>query len=435
MLLSALGREDRYLTDAEARELVAEAFAKIDLTGQRVLVIIPDGTRTCPVGLFFRLLFEQLGGRAAALDYMVALGTHPPMPYEKILERVEITRAEHESTYRKVRFFNHEWDKPETFRTIGRIDADEMERISGGLFREAVDVSLNKKVFDYDRLIILGPVFPHEVVGFSGGHKYLFPGIAGDEIIHFFHWLGAVITNPVINGTKDTPTRAVVEKAASLLTVPTLTVALVVHYGKLSGCYIGPTREAWSAAADLSAKKHVVYKERTFDKVLGLAAPIYDDIWTAGKVMYKLEPVLADGAELIIYAPHISEISYTHGRLLDRIGYHTRDYFHKRMDRFLDIPRGILAHSTHVKGIGTYDVATGIERPRCDVVLATGIPQARCRQVNLGYRDPRTIDIDSYRDREGDGILLVEKAGEMLYRLADGTVPRIPGDVPETVAR
>lgn len=435
MLLASAGFENRYMTEDEARQVVAEAFAQVDLAGKRVLVVIPDSTRTCPVGLFFRLLHEQLGGKAAALDYMIALGTHPAMPYEKILERVEISKAEHEGKYAKVKFFNHEWEKPETFRTIGTISADEMEQLSGGLFRESVDVSLNAKVFDYDQLIILGPVFPHEVVGFSGGHKYLFPGIAGDEIIHFFHWLGAVVTNPMINGHKETVTRAVVEKAASFLTVPAMAVKLVVHYGKLSGCFIGPVREAWSAAADLSDKKHIVYVDRTFNTVLGLAAPMYDDIWTAGKVMYKLEPVLADGADLIIYAPHIDEISYTHGKILDRIGYHTRDYFYKRMEQFRDVPRGILAHSTHVKGIGTYDLASDTERPRCNVILATRIPEERCRKVNLGYMDPATIDIDSYRNREADGVLVVEKAGEMLYRLADGTIPTIPEDEPAATSR
>jgi len=151
---------------------------------------------------------------------------------------------------------------------------------------------------------------------------------------------------------------------------------------------------------------------------------MYDDIWTAGKCMYKLEPVVADGGELVIYAPHVDEISYTHGRILDRIGYHVRDYFLKQMGRFRDVPRGVMAHSTHVKGIGTFE--NGVERPRVNVVLATAIPQERCRRVNLGYRDPATIDIEEYRDREDEGVLLVPKAGEMLYRLADGSVPRIP---------
>ena len=76
-------------------------------------------------------------------------------------------------------------------------------------------VALNKLPLEYDHVLVCGPVFPHEVVGFSGGNKYLFPGIAGPEIIHFTHWLGAVITNYEIIGTKDTPVRAVIDRAAA----------------------------------------------------------------------------------------------------------------------------------------------------------------------------------------------------------------------------
>ena len=153
---------------------------------------------------------------------------------------------------------------------------------------------------------------------------------------------------------------------------------------------------------------------------------MYDDIWTAGKCMYKLEPVVADGGELIIYAPHVTEVSYTHGAILDRIGYHVRDYFAKQMDRFKDIPRGVMAHSTHVNGIGTYE--NGVETSRVNVVLATQIPEERCRRINLDYRDPDSITPDNWADAEDDGVLYVPKAGEFLYRLADGTIPRIPGD-------
>jgi len=79
--------------------------------------------------------------------------------------------------------------------------------------------------------------------------------------------------------------------------------------------------------------------------------------------MYKLEPAIADGGEVVIYAPHIDEISYTHGKLIDEIGYHVRDYFVKQWDRFKRYPGGVLAHSTHLRGIGTYDAATGVEKP------------------------------------------------------------------------
>jgi hypothetical protein len=131
--------------------------------------------------------------------------------------------------------------------------------------------------------------------------------------------------------------------------------------------------------------------------------------------MYKLEPVVADGGELIIYAPHISEVSVTHGEIIKKIGYHVRDYFVKQMDKFQDIPGGIMAHSTHVKGAGVYE--NGVEKPRVNVVLATAIPEEMCRKINLGYRDPATIDPVDWQNRESEGYLYVPKAGEILYRL------------------
>jgi lactate racemase len=131
--------------------------------------------------------------------------------------------------------------------------------------------------------------------------------------------------------------------------------------------------------------------------------------------MYKLEPVLADGGELIIYAPHLAEISVTHGELIERIGYHCRDYFLKQWDRFKDYPWGVLAHSTHVYGIGTYE--NGIEKPRARVTLATRLPEETCRRINFGYRNPDEIRVEDFANCEEEGVLLVPKAGEMLFQL------------------
>ncbi|MBN1349997.1 DUF2088 domain-containing protein [candidate division KSB1 bacterium] len=411
------------LPDETVREFCAQAFEKHPLRNKRVLVIIPDHTRTAPIPLFFKLFHELIGDQVAKLDYLVALGTHPPLSEAKLMQLVGITKEERHSKYANIDFYNHQWDDPAALETIGRIGAEEIEFISNGLMREEVPVALNKHIFEYDHLLLVGPTFPHEVVGFSGGNKYLFPGIGGPDIIHFFHWLGAVITNPVINGTKDTPVRRVVDKAATFLKIPRLFFSLVVFREKLSGLFIGSPEEAWLAAADLSSKLHIVYVDKSFHKVLGIAPEMYDEIWTAGKVMYKLEPIIADGGELIIYGPHIKEVSFTHGKLIDQIGYHVRDYFLSRMDHFSHIPRGILAHSTHVKGIGRF--VNGREEPRVNVFLATGIPKTRCEQINLGYINPAEIDPDDWANREAEGYLLVRKAGEMLYRLADGTVPEI----------
>jgi len=416
--------EKGFLDSSQTGEAIAEFFTERDYTGKRILLIVPDNTRSGPVDDIFKIIFNCLDQKVKAIDCLIALGTHQPMTEEQICTRLSIKPSERSSKYASVKFFNHEWQNPETFTKIGRIDAEEIGRITNGLFLEEVNVAVNKLIFDYDEFFILGPVFPHEVVGFSGGHKYIFPGIAGAEIINFFHWLGAVITNPRINGIKRTPTRQIVEKAASFIKIPKKLFAIVAVENKLKGIFIGDCLEAWEKAADLSSKVHIVYKNKPYKTVLGIAPEMYNDIWTAGKIMYKLEPVIADGGTLIIYAPHISEISYTHGKIIDTIGYHTRDYFLKRMDKFTNIPRAVLAHSTHVKGIGTY--INGVEKPRVNVALATGISRQRCRMVNLGYMNPDQIDIANYENKEDKGILVVHHAGEILHRLSSGYVPTIP---------
>ena len=426
------GYKARVMSDDEVRAIVAQAVESARLDGKRVLVVIPDHTRTAPIPLMFRTLHDLLAGRTAALDFLVALGTHPPMQTEQIFQLVGITNREYSEKYSKCKFFNHLWKNPDSLVSVGTIPESEIERISNGLFRMEVNLTINKLVMQYDHLMIVGPVFPHEVVGFSGGNKYLFPGIAGQEIIDFFHWLGAVITNPVIIGTKYTPVRAVVDAAAGYVKVEKSCFAMVVVSGSeaggletgaasakagpgLAGMFYGSPEQAWSQAADLSAKLHITYKDRPFHTVLSCAPPMYDDIWTAGKCMYKLEPVVADGGRLIIYAPHVDEISYTHGKILDEIGYHTRDYFIAQWDRFKHYPWGVIAHSTHVKGIGAYE--NGVEKPRVEVILATGIPEERCRRVNLGYVDPASVRMEDYAGKEDEGVLYVPKAGEMLYRL------------------
>jgi len=411
------GYKDKSLPESEVRELMSQALSETDLAGKRVLIIIPDGTRTAPIPQMFRLFFEYLGDTVAALDYLIALGTHQPMSEEAINAHVGVTPAERAGKYARVNIFNHRWDLPNTFVTLGEITEDEIEEITAGLMRQAVAIRLNKMVFDYDQLIICGPTFPHEVVGFSGGNKYFFPGIGGDEVINFSHWLGAVITSYDVIGTKYTPVRQIIDKAAAFIDRPKLCFSMVVKGEDLAGLYIGIPEEAYDAAAELSSKLHIVWIDKPYQRVLSVMPKMYDDIWTGAKGMYKMEPAIAAGGEVIIYAPHIDEISYTHGKLLDEVGYHVRDYFLKQWDKFKDYPGGVLAHSTHLRGIGEYEAATGVETPRIKVTLATAIPEERCRKLCLGYMDPASINLDEWQGREDEGILLVPKAGEMLYRI------------------
>ncbi|NLE30517.1 MAG: DUF2088 domain-containing protein [Phycisphaerae bacterium] len=417
MLLAGHGVVDGYLSENDVHSLMANGLGQASLDGKKVLVLIPDSTRSCPLGMLFRNLVETIGGRVAKLDFLIALGTHQPMAEDKINQMLGLTASERSGKYKNIGIYNHDWQKDGTFKILGTISADEIAKISKGLLRQEVPVGLNKMVLDYDQIMIMGPTFPHEVVGFSGGLKYIFPGIADWQIIDFFHWLGAMITTIKIIGTRDTPVRDVLNRAVEFLPVPVLNIDVVVRDGKLAGCFIGDAIGAFEKAAELSDKLHIVYKDRPYKLIIGIAPEMYDDIWTAGKCMYKLEPIVADGGELVIYAPHVTEISYTHGKTLDKVGYHVRDYFAKQMDKFKDVPGGIRAHSTHVRGLGTFE--NGVEKPRVTVTLATGISEERTRRVNLNYRDPKSIDIAAYRNREDEGILVVDHAGEILHRLKE----------------
>lgn len=438
--MTGTGRADGVLGDAEVAGIVAEALAGWELTGRRVLVLVPDATRTAPVPQLFRLLCEGLAGRAAGLTVLVALGTHRPMPADALDRLVGAGPAEREAMFPGVRLLNHEWWLPSTFTHLGRLDAAEVEAISGGLLAEAVDVRVNRLVLEHEVVLVCGPVFPHEVVGFSGGDKYLFPGIGGAEVIGQSHWLGALLTSRAIIGTPGpNPVRRLVERAAALVPRPRLCLAMVVATGadtrtgeavargRLHGLYAGTTREAWAAAATLSAQVHVRYVDRPYDTVLSVMPRGYEDVWTAAKGMYKVEPVVADGGEVVILAPHVTEFSHTHGAELAEVGYHVRDYFLGQWDRFRHRSRAVLAHSTHLKGAGTWDAVAG-ERPRVRVSLATGIDADRCAGHAVGHRDPVSVDPADWARR--DGVLVVPRAGETLYRLAaDRPHPRPPTSV------
>ena len=419
-MIAGEGYVNRYLNEEEVRALLEKTFSSCTLDGKRIIVIIPDGTRTAPISMMFRLFGELLGDRVAALDYLIALGTHQPMTDEAITSLVGVGPEERSAKYPRTRIFNHHWNDPETFVDLGEITESEIVQISDGLLKESVRVIVNRMIFDYDQVIICGPTFPHEVVGFSGGNKYFFPGISGSDVINFSHWLGALITSYALIGQKHTPVRRVIDRAAAMIRIPKLCFSMVVKGESLAGLYIGSPEDAWEAASDLSSQLHIVWVDRPYKRVLSVMPKLYDDIWTGAKGMYKLEPAIADGGEVVIYAPHIDEFSYTHGEVLEKVGYHTRDYFIKQWEKFSHYPLGVIAHSTHLKGIGTYDENTGTEYPRIKVTLATKISRERCERLNLGYLDPDSVNLDEWKNREDEGILLVPKAGEMLYRIKTG---------------
>jgi lactate racemase len=380
--------------------------------------LIPDHTRSLPLPFLFRSLVEILRN-TIQLDFMVALGTHPPLRAESMNKLVGISAEERSTTFKHIGLLNHEWNTPSALTSLGIIERHEIKQIAGNHWHsslpEEVNIRINKAALDYDHMIILGPTFPHEVVGFSGGAKYLFPGISGADMINATHWLGALAGVVGTIGIKDTPVRAMVHAAAERLKTPLTLIALVVEGHELSGLFIGDYLSAWSEAADLSAQRHIRWCKKPFQRVLSCAPPMYDELWTGAKAMYKLEPAVELGGEVVIYAPHLDVVSHVHGKYIYEIGYHILPYFLNDWERFRNIPLGVLAHSTHLRGSGI--LHNGIEKPNVKVTLASEISAEDCAQLNLGYLDPSKINLDEWKDREEEGVLYVPKAGEILFRL------------------
>jgi nickel-dependent lactate racemase len=411
------GSMEKRLSSKDVRDVCEATLTDLPLDGKRVLVLIPDHTRHAPIDLFFHVLSDLLQARVSVLDYMVATGTHAAMEPDRLYRHVGLTASEHAEKYPKVRFFNHEHQKLDELVSLGTLPGEEVAQLTQGLFSQDIPVTINRKAIEYDHILIVSPVVPHEAMGFAGGNKYFFPGIAGLDVVEKFHWLAAVITNPVVNGVKDTPTRRVINRVVQFLKTPRTCFAFAVDdHHQLACLFGGSPEEAWSQAADYSARLHIKYLDKPYRRVLGLTPSIYEEVWVAGKAMYKLEPVVADGGELIIHGAHVKAVSFMHGKDIARVGYHVRDYFVKQWDRFAHESKLILAHSTNVKGIGTFD--SGIEHPRVTVTLATSIAKETCESINLAYRDVKAIDIQRWK--EDEETLVVEEAGQVLYRLKDG---------------
>jgi nickel-dependent lactate racemase len=396
---------------------IVDQLDATDLDGKSVCIIVPDATRSCPMPLLLKAVHGALHGRVARMTTLIALGTHQPMSERALARHLGFTAGRLDETYSGMAVVNHQWWDPEAFADLGTIPASRLEELSEGRLSMDVPVLLNRAVVEHDVALVVGPVLPHEVVGMSGGNKYFFPGVAGQAIIDVSHWLGALITSAEIIGTTGiTPVRALINEGAALVPARKLAFCVVGASGSLDlhSVSFGDTLAAWANAAEVCAATHVTYLDEPVSRVISVIPQMYEDIWTGAKGFYKLEPAVADGGEVILYAPHITEISTSHPEI-NEIGYHCRDYFVKQWDRFKHVHWGTLAHSTHLRGAGTHDAESGEERLRVKVTLATRIPEEVCHAANLGYLDPDSIDLAAV---EADGeTLVVPNAGEVLFRL------------------
>lgn len=389
--------------------------------GERVLAIIPDKTRDDNTDLLFPIATEFLSRRGvAAFDALVAQGTHPPMSQAQKLNKIGATSFAGQ-------LFDHRWDEPEELVTLGELSAETVRELTGGLIEHAVSVSINKLLAPgvYDVVLIFGATVPHEVAGFAGGAKYFFPGVAGPELTHMTHWLGALAGIENIIGEVETPTRKLIEAAADLIPARVISLNSVVSRdanGELVTyeLFTGDFREAFRRAAEVSRQVHIRYTNRKYQTVVALLDPHYDEMWVGGKASYKLGAIIEDGGELIVYAPHLTKLSETHGALIEKYGYAPLEVVRDMLGASAELRENlcIAAHLAHVAYAGRTD-EHGRVVPRYRITMATGLDEETCRRVNLGYLDYDTIDLEALSSQPDT--LIVKDAGRDLYKTEPST--------------
>lgn len=413
------------LSTTDLRAIVEEALGDVR-SGERVLAIIPDKTRDDNTPLLFPLAAQFLARRdVAQFDALVAQGTHGPMTEAQKFTKIGAGGAELPGFGR---IFDHRWDNPEELVTLGQLSTTQVSELSGGLISEAVDVRLNALLAPgvYDTVLVFGATMPHEVAGFAGGAKYFFPGVAGPELTHMTHWLGALASIEQVIGRVETPTRRMIEAAAAFVTAEVISFTSVNTRDadglRTHALFAGDINETLRSAAAVSAEVHIKYTGRKYDRVLALLDEHYDELWVGGKASYKLGSVIEAGGELIIYAPHLDNISATHGKLIEKYGYAPLETV-REMVEYSDELRAnlcVAAHLAHVS-YGSSRNPDGQITPRYRITLASGVSEEVCRRVRLGYLDYRTLRRDDY-EKDPD-TLVVEKAGRDLY-LVEPTIHR-----------
>jgi nickel-dependent lactate racemase len=394
--------------------IVTEALELIQ-PGERVLAIIPDKTRDDNTHQLFPISDRVLTSRGvAAFDALVAQGTHPPMSEAQKLAKIG------DADFRGS-IFDHRWDEPDELTSLGELSADLTRELTGGLIDQAVPVTINKLLAPgvYDTVLVFGATVPHEVAGFAGGAKYFFPGVAGPELTHTTHWLGALAGIEHIIGKVETPTRRLIEAAADLIPARIISLNTVVsrNDGELTtyALFTGDIREAFRRAAELSRQVHVRYTGRKYKRVVALLDPHYDELWVGGKASYKLGAIIDEGGELIIYAPHLTKLSETHGALIEKYGYAPLESVRDMLGVSEELRENlcIAAHLAHVAYAGRLDHEGKIV-PRYQITMATGLDEQTCRRVNLGYLDYRTLNYEAMRS--DPDTLIVSDAGRDLYQ-------------------
>jgi nickel-dependent lactate racemase len=414
------------IASKDLKEFIENYLDKLP-DAKKVLVVFPDYTRVDFTDRIAPLIVKRFpAAKGARIDFLNASGTHRKMSDAEIGVKLGFKNKPDNVSY-----YNHNFDDKDSLIKIGHIPKSLVCAKTGGHLYTGIDVTVNKLIFsDYDLLIALSSTVPHEAAGYSGGLKIFFPGISGPEVIDLFHWAAVLVGLESVIGTKDNNARDLINAGAKIIfenigakvysfnMVNTEDESNVTPVGLYIGSRFKGFLNCYNAACALSKKVHIKYIDMPLISVVQQIPAYYDEIWTAAKGSYKLQRpgVLAPGAEVIIYAPHIKTL-HSSDKMKSEIyslGYHCRDYVCQKLKDKISVSRNVAAHVINVCGSGTYDPLTNQEKKAFKVSLSTAIPEKDCIALGLGYIDPKTIKKSDFK---GPGKLWIDKGAEYLYEL------------------
>ena len=387
------------LSNDEIAKLLGEALADWEVRKGAVRnarIIPPDFTRFhSNAGFITQVFYRLLTAKGAAVDILPALGTHVPVsatqwqtmfgdiPYEKMLV--------------------HNW-WTDVVR-IGEVPADEVRRLSGGLWTDPVSVEVNRRLMDakYDLIVSPGQVVPHEVIGMANHAKNLFVGVGGADMINKSHMIGAVCGMEQAMGRDHTPVRQLFDYAFERYVAerPILWVLTVntAPGGKIRshGLFIGEGRNCLTEAVKLAQRKNIDYVEHGLKKcVVYLDPSEFSSTWLGNKAVYRTRMAMADGGELIILAPGVKQFGEdkTVDLLIRKYGYrgrlHTLEVFKRDDAGDLRANMGAAAHLIHGSSDGRFSITYCVKNITQEEVEGVGFKAADYDAMAAKY-DPTKL--------------------------------------------
>ena len=405
-------------TDLSPSELREGLFRALQLLGQRnrVLAIPPDMSRFhSGAGPLTRNAHEFYGSRLGAV--LPAVGTHSPMTGNQLAKMFGDIPLE--------LFRTHNWRKDVV--TLGEVPAQFVHEQSEGKLNYTWPVQINRLLVegDFDLILSIGQVVPHEVIGMANYNKNILVGTGGPDSINRSHFLGAVYGMERIMGRADTPVRRVLNFASShfirhLPVVYVLTVVARKEDGQLAirGLFIGDDDECFQKASDLSLKVNFFMLDAPIRKaVVYLNPEELKSTWLGNKAIYRTRMALADGAELVVLAPGVKDFGEDAAmdRLIRKYGYcgTPATLAAVEQDRELAENLGAAAHLIHGSSEGRFTITYcpgGLSRTE---ILSAGFQYGDLESMTRKY-DPRKLQY-GYNQVDGEDIFFVSNPGLGLW--------------------